>query len=854
MRQKITISMLLAAMFLLGTVSNGYASFTKEDNGGPYDESDNPNFTYITNFNEEGDETFFRVPSGSGQTTGIINQDEDGEWLTNREWSDEEVNPNSGSIGAMKVYMAWDDDIEWEEPSDAGFATHYIRMWSEPSNADVEGKRFYPGQAVEVWMYAENCGNRFKFMARDGNNQLEGSHWITIDWHGWKRLTWNYNIDENVHGWVTGDGTMDWEEGQHFYFDSFHFTRSEDGTSDGGTYYFDDFRIVDPFGVTFSFVEGGTDLDSDDVVIALNGTYYEEGDVSFEDIVFPTENEFFAYKPGYETYFGTFDVDNEDVEVEVELSDGEDDPIAVNFDVYSDITGQAIDDAVITLNETINDAGDYAFTVPSSGYYSYTVTRDDYLEYEGEITVLEDKTVVVYLTQMATDNVFLSWHVSPVEGENYSVYVGAEGSTQPEDFTRVFTETLSESDKEFQERVVDISQFGNQDIRVAFRHHDVEDMEHLAITHVQVHYETAETQTLVYLMDEDFSGGIPEGYDHTADDGSEEYDPEWLPEGWESVDANNDGMNWYFAITGEGDETNPYHGEMRSDSHGDLTPDNWLFSNGFHVPNTNLYAIEFEVIDEDEEVLDNATVTVNGITYPEGATVIQLPAGTHDYVVMAEGYVPSEGTFEVTDQDMTLQVIMELIPVYEVNFTVTMEHDDDFAPGETTVYINGNFPDINWATPGDLPEQEMDPDLSNIFLFHTTFNLPAGEYEYKYFNQPSWDGGEWPGGDNRTLVVESDTSVFNVFGFIDDDPNYIQELEAGMTQVYPNPAREMVNIVSELSIEDIHIYNMAGQQIYQQKPARNNYSLDISELNQGFYLVRVFTSEGVASHKLQVIK
>jgi hypothetical protein len=166
----------------------------------------------------------------------------------------------------------------------------------------------------------------------------------------------------------------------------------------------------------------------------------------------------------------------------------------------------------------------------------------------------------------------LSWDVCPTantpqyRAEHYSVWISTTGNT-PDDFTTMlFEETLSTEHENwvYENRQVNIDDYANLTVYVAFRHHDITDMDRVVIDNVKLYRMDGTKEDVVYLM-EDFQDGIgnPQGED-------------WLPEGWSSIDADGDDFNWYFKER-EGE------GAMRSQSWEDvgqtpLTPDNYLIT------------------------------------------------------------------------------------------------------------------------------------------------------------------------------------------------------------------------------------------------------------------------------------
>ncbi len=340
------------------------------------------NYAVIDDFDDDVD--MWWQPDYSGSTMGIILGDDDGNPLTYKAHETTIVNPYTGSTGSMKLAFVWDDDIEWVEPAPNGTHSHFIRVFFPVVYAMEPERRFEPGQALEVFIYGDGSGNRMRLMVRDGISQLEGSPWQIIDWTGWQKFTWNYNDVANVFGWVNGDGEM--TEGEPFFFDSFQFTRNEQGTTTEGVFYMDDLRIIDLFSVTFNIVDAdGTE------VITINDTQYDAGITDFQ--LFSGTYQFTVSKTGYQTYLGSFVLDDEDLTIEVELNPAEDgqmpgdancDGLVNVLDVIAmvnhfiglapdpfcfenaDVNGDGVInilDVVATVNIFINDNGDQYDTV-----------------------------------------------------------------------------------------------------------------------------------------------------------------------------------------------------------------------------------------------------------------------------------------------------------------------------------------------------------------------------------------------------------------------------------------------------------------------------------------------------------
>lgn len=100
---------------------------------------------------------------------------------------------------------------------------------------------------------------------------------------------------------------------------------------------------------------------------------------------------------------------------------------------------------------------------------------------------------------------------------------------------------------------------------------------------------------------------------------------------------------------------------------------------------------------------------------------------------------------------------------FEVIFNVDMSNVSEyFNPDLDVVYITGDL--LEWAEPGTEPELQTMTRIDDSFIFTRTLQLEAGEYEYKYFLNEGWSGGEWAGDPNREIAVMEDMTINDVWG------------------------------------------------------------------------------------------
>ena len=80
----------------------------------------------------------------------------------------------------------------------------------------------------------------------------------------------------------------------------------------------------------------------------------------------------------------------------------------------------------------------------------------------------------------------------------------------------------------------------------------------------------------------------------------------------------------------------------------------------------------------------------------------------------------------------------------------------------------------------------------------------------------------------------------------------VNELTSPAITLYPNPATDILNIGSTLSILKIEISNNLGQIVYQKITDDKAIQINTSSFSKGIYLVEIETSEGRAIKKLVI--
>ena len=94
-----------------------------------------------------------------------------------------------------------------------------------------------------------------------------------------------------------------------------------------------------------------------------------------------------------------------------------------------------------------------------------------------------------------------------------------------------------------------------------------------------------------------------------------------------------------------------------------------------------------------------------------------------------------------------------------------------------------------------------------------------------------------------------DNVCFEVLVPIGTEEPIAQESASSIT-IYPNPARDYINVISSDNIIEVRIFNNIGQLIYSQNVDNNNFKINTSNYHTGMYIIQVRTTEGVEVNKV----
>lgn len=70
--------------------------------------------------------------------------------------------------------------------------------------------------------------------------------------------------------------------------------------------------------------------------------------------------------------------------------------------------------------------------------------------------------------------------------------------------------------------------------------------------------------------------------------------------------------------------------------------------------------------------------------------------------------------------------------------------------------------------------------------------------------------------------------------------------------IYPNPANDVVNVVSNKEFTQLKVLNLLGQVIFNKEVKAKEYTINTSHFNPGLYIVQLQTPDGIINRKISI--
>lgn len=168
-------------------------------------------------------------------------------------------------------------------------------------------------------------------------------------------------------------------------------------------------------------------------------------------------------------------------------------------------------------------------------------------------------------------------------------------------------------------------------------------------------------------------------------------------------------------------------------------------------------------------------------------------------------------------------------------------------------------PTLNWEVIDGVESFEILYDTLNDFSTATPQFILAPNHEYKMFSALK-QGKEyyWK---VKAVLGYQETEWSDIWSFTVTDPQSIQELFDNSLNIYPNPSNGSLNIsfnANENTEVDVTVTDLVGQ-VHQQETlafgqGSNIHKLNLQELANGIYIVRITSGDAFVTRKISLYR
>lgn len=252
---------------------------------------------------------------------------------------------------------------------------------------------------------------------------------------------------------------------------------------------------VETFTVTFNVVDA-EEVAITDAVITFAGETYDAGDYEITEVI-PGTYSYKVSKVGYLSAYGSVEVVDADVTIDVTLVEGSAMSLPFSEDFEVEDPAETPDTYLPEGWLAIDSDGD-----EFNWYWGFRATdsngsmRSESYDSATTDPLTPDNWLITPAIDMNTEetSITLSFKVAPTAStsayrqEHYSVLISTT-DTELESFETIYEETLETTATNwiYVEKKVDLTDYMGQIVYIAFRHHDVTDMDRITLDDVMVY-------------------------------------------------------------------------------------------------------------------------------------------------------------------------------------------------------------------------------------------------------------------------------------------------------------------------------------------------------------------------------
>jgi len=200
---------------------------------------------------------------------------------------------------------------------------------------------------------------------------------------------------------------------------------------------------------------------------------------------------------------------------------------------------------------------------------------------------------------------------------------------------------------------------------------------------------------------------------------------------------------------------------------------------------------------------------------------------------------------------------------YEMNYTDSALFPDSNYTYKVSWFINGvestatSADELYVAVPENLEPSNLNFTISGgDFVLH--WDAPQGCLMPDSYNIYE-NGNLLVNTSEMSLIVSGigqEYFVTAVYYFGESTPSNsilitgMNDYRSSTLQVFPNPAKDFLNLVSNAEIESLHLFNIDGKLCLTENPDDSSVLLDISNLDAGIYFIRIGLNSKVIQQKI----
>lgn len=139
--------------------------------------------------------------------------------------------------------------------------------------------------------------------------------------------------------------------------------------------------------------------------------------------------------------------------------------------------------------------------------------------------------------------------------------------------------------------------------------------------------------------------------------------------------------------------------------------------------------------------------------------------------------------------------------------------------------------------------------IEDFTVIYGPYDAPVAAWEQKTLDLSDYNN------DTVYLAIQcvsADQFIFMLDDIVVDTQLGLSEIADTEISIYPNPANDFIIINSQLKIDQFELLDLTGRTILSDKFGSGQNRIDVSQVNKGIYLLRVFSGDQSKAMKISI--